>query len=199
MATPENKALAKYVLNIFGGTPNVKEYLDEEEKLSIDLLSCPYTDPDTEEKLKEVTYYCTLGLSDYPMHQDGKEFAVRLEIVGACYKDVKWFPNTLATSAFYVIKKGWLCRPGVVLSNIVHMYEPTSKLQHLYFTAPFLWENELKTIQLETKKVSWLMAIPITDSEYKYLQQYGDEKFEELLQENEIDICDIERESIVKI
>lgn len=189
MATKENKELAKFALSAFGGTPRVTNYFDDNNH-SVDVLACANR-PD-----EGVTSYCTLGLSDHPMFQGEQEFPIRLEMVGACASDVTWFANMLSTSAFYVMQRGWLCRPGVVLQNSVDLYAPSLTLKHLYFTVPFLWDDKLKTVQLETKKVAWLLAVMITDGEYQYIKDQGDEAFEELLERTGVDIYDIDRQSV---
>lgn len=190
MATDENKKLAQLVLGAFGGKPLVIEYQDDSEKLSIDIMSC------ADQPSPGITSYSTLGLSDFPMFQDDNEFPVRLELLAGCNTDVAWFPNMLASAAFYIMRTGWLCHPGVVLQIAIHPYAPDVPVQHLYFTAPFLWEDKLQTAQLETKKVAWLLALPITNDEYEYSKKNGDDNFEELLESVDVDIFDINRTSI---
>jgi len=192
MPTDENKMLAKFIRNTFGANPNTRiiNYLNEDESTSIPILSCP------ESPYKDLTAYATVGLSDYPMYQDNKEFDVRVEIVGVCDSSIEWFPNILSTSAFYVIQKGWLCCPGAVLKNVVNMYDSSTELKHIYFTSPFLWQEQLKTLQLETKKVAWLLSILVTDAEYNYIKQHGADKFEDLLEESDADVFNIARHSV---
>jgi hypothetical protein len=193
MPTDENKMLAKFMRNTFGINPNARivDYLNEDESTSIPILSCP------ESPYKGLTTYATIGLSDYPMYHDNKEFDLRVEIVGVGDSSIDWFPNILSTSAFYVIQKGWLYSPGAVVENLVSMYEANTELKHIYFTSPFLWSEQLKTLQLETKKVAWLLSILITDSEYQYLKQHGSDKFEELLEERDADVFNIARNSVI--
>jgi hypothetical protein len=191
MATSENKKLARHVLGAFGGKPVVTEYYSDDRQFALDILECsdcPH--PGT-------TSYSTLGLSDHPMRQDGKEFPVRVELVAACDSNVEWFPNVISTAAFYIMRSGWLCSPGKVLQNALHMYDPSHALRHLYFTAPSLWQGQLETVQLETKKVAWLLAVPIAEPEYEFLQKYGDERFEDLLEGCEVDIFNIKRSSLL--
>jgi antitoxin YqcF len=189
VATEENKKLARLVLGAFGGKPLVMEYLDDPEKLSVDIMSC------VDRPSQGITSYATLGLSDFPMFQDENEFHVRLELLAACNTGVEWFPNMLASTAFYIMRTGWLCHPGAVLQNAIHQYAPDLRIQHLYFTAPFLWEDKLKTVQLDTKKVAWLLSVPITNAEYEYCKKNGDDNFEELLERKQVDIFDIKRSS----
>lgn len=88
-------------------------------------------------------------------------------------------------------------KPGTVMPNRVRQYYPSSKLPHLYLTAPFLWERELKMLDCGTKKVSWLLAMPISESEYSYLKEHGDHVFERLLEKQQTDFSNLERPSVV--
>lgn len=62
---------------------------------------------------------------------------------------------------------------------------------------PFLWEGQLQTIDFSDKKVAWLLAVPISEKEYLFAQQNGSNKLEDLFEQNEIDIFDIKRDSVL--
>ena len=195
MATKENKMLAKFMRDTFGGNTNaatVFTYKKNDESLSIPILSCP------ESPWEGFKTYATIGLSDYPMYDDGEdeEFHVRLEIIGVSTSDIDWFPNILATCGFYLIQEGWLFSPGYVLKNIAPVYDPDIQLKHVYFSEPFVWE-ELHPLQLETKKVAWLLCILISDAECDYREQNGSDKFETLLESNDVQIFDLARKSVL--
>jgi antitoxin YqcF len=193
MPTLDNKTIAKLTLEAFGGSNQARvfNYLDDNEVLTIPILTCP------DMPQPGFTSYATIGLSDYQMFQDNIEFTTRLEIVGVGNSDITWFSNVLSTCAFYVMRSGWLCCPGSVLQDVVRLYSPSSEFRHMYFTSPFYWEDSLKTIQLETKQVSWLLAFPITDEEYQYLKINGDNEFENLLETNDADVFNLNRESVI--
>jgi antitoxin YqcF len=55
----------------------------------------------------------------------------------------------------------------------------------------------LKTLDCKTKKVSWLLAMPISEAEYCYLKEHGEEALESLLEERHADFADPDRSSIV--
>jgi antitoxin YqcF len=187
--SPENKAIAKHVLKAFDGTPNVQAYHHDTLKLSIDILRCE------DRPCRGVTSYSTIGLSDHPMFQDGVEFPTRLEIVGACAAADQFFANVLATAAFCITRTQSLFCPGAVLPGCVGEYYPSTTVPHLYFTAPFLWENTLQTLDCGLKKVSWLLVVPISDAELEYLKTRGDDALEDLFESHQIDIFDLTRTS----
>ena len=144
-----------------------------------------------------LTSYSTVNLSDAPLIQKGRKYPVRIELVGACDGKVEKFANVLSTAAFFVMKEKWFCRPGVVFETLVRMYKLSKTMEHLYFTAPSQWPELNQTLELATKKVTWLWAIPISEAESRYIAENGDEKFESLLEEADADVFDIRRESIV--
>jgi antitoxin YqcF len=189
MASVENKAIAKYVLSAFRGKPTVTQFIHDDLPLTIDILACQDC-PD-----RGVVAYSTLGLSDYPMISENKEFPTRLEIAGACAADKKFYPNMLASTAFSIMRSHRLVYPGSIIQNAVTEYLPDSINKHFYLNTPFLWEDSLKTFKLETKTVAWLLLVPICEAEYQYLLEHGDEALEDKFEQAQIDVFDLQRPS----
>jgi hypothetical protein len=130
------------------------------------------------------------------MLKDGQEFPARLEIAGACASADEFFANILASAAFCIMRTKRLYFPGSVMPNYVREYYSTTTVPNLYFTAPFIWEDSLKTLDCGTKKVSWLLAMPISDAEQDYLNEHGDDALEDLFEKHQIDIFDLTRTSV---
>ncbi len=192
MARPvstENKLLARHVAGIFGGKPEVREYLHDTDPISVDILWC------ADRPHQGIASYSTIGLSDVPIPWGDKEFPVRLELAGACASSVDVFPNILSSAAFRMMRSGGVYHPGAAIEGYVSLYVPSTTVPHLYFTAPFLWE-ELKTFDAGAKKVTWLLAVPIADSERAYLRQHGDQALEQLFAQHQIDLFDLHRPSV---
>ena len=189
--SPENKAIARYVAAAFGGTPHVAEYADRSEELTVGILYCH------DRPHENVTAYSTIGLSDHPMKWVDGEFPTRLELAGVCANTAENFPNILASAAFCIMRNEYVYHPGTVMPDYFPEFVPSSALRHLYLTAPFLWQNNLTTLDCGTKKISWLLAMPISDPEYSYLKEYGDQAFERLLEERDVNVSDLERPSVV--
>ncbi len=189
----ENKALAKHAWMAFGGTPTVRAYHHDTEKMSVDVLRCD------DRPSAGVTSYSTIKLSDHPMLKaDGTEFPTRLELVGACATADEFFPNVLASAAFCIIRTPKVYFPGSVLPGYVRQYYPSTTVPHLYLTAPFLWVDYLTTLECETKSVSWLLVVPISDGEQSYLAKRGDSALEDLFVQHQIDIFDLNRVSVAE-
>jgi hypothetical protein len=95
------------------------------------------------------------------------------------------------------MKDRWFCRPGVVFETMLSMYGLSDTMEHLYFTAPSQWPDLNTTLDLQTKKVTWLWAIPLSEAESRFIAKHGDRRFESLLEESGVDALDIHRPSIV--
>jgi len=52
-------------------------------------------------------------------------------------------------------------------------------------------------MQFPDKKVTWLLAIPISDKERKYAETEGGEKLEELFESENVDFYDLNRQSLL--
>lgn len=189
--SPENKRIAQYVTIAFGGSRRVAAYVNTSGSLTVDILYCQ------DRPQEGLTSYSTIGLSDHPMIWGNGEFPTRLELAGVCESTAELFPNILASTAFEIIQSDAVYHPGTVIPNIVRKHYSSSNLPHIYLTAPFIWENQLKMLDCGTKKVSWLLALPISEPEYSYLRKYGDHALEQLFESRKIDFASIERSSVV--
>lgn len=189
--SPDNKQIARHVVKALGGKPQVIAYWDDAHEYSVDIAVCRNAPS------RGLTSYSTVNLSDSPLIQKRREYPVRIELVGACDSKIEEFANVLCMAAFFVMKNKWFCRPGVVFETLVSTYKLSDTMEHLYFTAPSQWPELNKTLELATKKVTWLWAIPISEAESRYIAENGDDEFESLLEEADADVFDINRESIV--
>ena len=189
--SPDNKLIARHALAAFGGTPSVRAYHHDTERLTVDILRCD------NRPCSGVTSYSTIGLSDSPMYTGAhSEYPTRLELAGACATASDQFANILASAAFCIMRTQKLYSTGSVMPEYVREYYPSTTVPHLYFTAPFLWEETLRTIVCEMKRVSWLLIVPISDAEQGYLQEHGDNALEDLFEEHQIDVFDLSRPSV---
>lgn len=188
----DNKSIAKILAAAFGGTFSVVEFVHDSVPLSVDLLHCE------DRPVKGVTSLGTIGLSDTAFYLEDKEYPVRVELVSAiASEDAQAFGSVLGTTAFCIIRSHRIVHPGSVLEDAVNLYIPESTLPHMYFTAPFLWEKDLRVMQLATKKVAWLLAFPISQAELNLLREKGDSALEDEFEKHNIDIFDLYRESVV--
>jgi len=185
----DNKKIAHKLLEVVGGTPKVVEYVNEDSKIDIYIgENRPY---------EGVTSYGTIGLSNYDIGLEvPNKKALRVEFIGACGNYYKEFANIISSCAFNIVTGQYSCNPGVVYPDIINQYYEESEMKHIMFAAPFLWDN-LSTIEFDTTVVTWLMPIPISDSEFEFVKEHGSEALEELFEEHDIDVFDLERKSVV--
>lgn len=186
-----NRRLARIVAGAFGRAPRVPRYWDEDKTHHVDIAQL------SDSPEVGLTSYSTLGLSDWPLMDGGTEYPVRAELVGGCATRYDLFPNMLSTAAFNIMKDRWFAYPGRIFPDITAMYYPTSAMHHIMFVEPFLWEDSFDVQELPDKTVAWLLVIPISDGEMQYARQNDPDALEDLLEEKEVDIFDLERESVV--
>jgi hypothetical protein len=187
----EQRIVAKAVIDAFGGTPKVFKYWDDRNEASIDILSC------ADKPYDGITSFSTLGLAEHSIGYTVEDVPLRIEIVGACDHAQDCFSNIIASCAFYIINDKYTCYPGAMFRNIVELYKSDSPLKHILFAAPFLWDDKLKTLQLPNMKVTWLLAVPISDAEFEFAKKNGSDALESLFEEKQIDMFDLMRKSVV--
>lgn len=186
----ESKIIAKEAFDVFGGKPIVSKYWDDKKESSIDIILC------SDRPYKGVTSYSTIGLSEYNIGYTSEDIPLRVELVGACASHFQDFPNILASCAFNIINTKFACYPGAIFQNVVGFYNANSEMQHVLFTTPFIWEKTLETISFQHKKVTWLLAVPISNEELKYASENSADALEELFEKYQIDIFDLNRKSV---
>ena len=187
----ENKAIAKKIVAAVGGNPSVTRFWDENESHYIDLLALE------NKPVGGVTTVASLGLSDTPLLFQDKEYPVRVEILGCCSSQEDLFPNMISTASFCIIKDCWFCAPGIIFTDIVSMYYPDRSVKHMYFTSPFLWEDSLSVMNLDTKKVTFLLGVPISERERIYAEENSPRDLEHAFERESIDIFNLNRESVI--
>lgn len=190
----DRKKIANHIRETLGGTKEntrIARHHDEKEKSSVDILSC------VNQPQKGVTSYSTIGLSEHSIGLKADNKKLRVEIVSAAYSNFNHTPNIIATCAFYIINDNFTCYPGAIFKYIIKLYTLDTKLTSVLMVPPFLWEGKLKNIETSEGIVTFLMAIPISDSEKDYAMENGSEALEKLLEEKKVDIFDYNRQPVV--
>lgn len=183
--TERQKEIYKKLAPIIGVEPKVIRYGDDSGENSIFIMECP--DPTD----KDVIFYSTIGLSDYSIGDE------KYELMIAGYSANDKTGNILSTSAFFCIKDNWKVSPGTVFETLVEMYYKDSEMKHIYFSNPYLWEDKLEDFEVQNEKISFLLAVAISDAELEFRKNNSSEALEALFQEKEIDIFDMNRKSIL--
>ena len=183
------KIIAQKELEAIGGTPKVYCYNNEEGNKSVDILSC------MDRPFKDIVSYGTIGLSDYDIGKTSDDKKLRIELLGACDIGEELFPNIISSAVFDIMERE-NCGYGHIILNVVSEYYNNCEMKHLYLMNPFFWED-MKTIEFDDRKVTWLLIVPISESEKEYAITNGYDALETKFEEADIDIFDLKRKSVI--
>ena len=184
----DKKEIARKLLDNVGGTPRVYAFKDESGK-EIDIFC------GDDSLIEYVSSYSTVGLSDYTLNKKIDDKSLRAEIIGSTDSRNDLFPNIISDCAFKVMDGLSPCMPGTVFLNAIDNYYLDSNMKHMLLTIPFLWE--LHDLEFEHEYVTWLFAVPISESEYHFFVENGYQKLEMLFEKKQIDIYDLNRSPVV--
>lgn len=189
---PSHRDQAKRIAEIFGpARPGIHLYWDDAKRASIPIASAP------DVPQRGVTSYSTIGLFEAPNYLKGKEYAARVELLGAAGSSFEGVANGLTTAAFCVINSKWFCGPGEIFPDVFKLNKASKALPHGLFVPPFLWDDKFKTQTIDGKTVAWLQLIPISEREREYAVANGDGALEKLFVKEQIDVFDLERASVI--
>ena len=183
--------IAQEIARAVGGVPQAYTFRNHDNKLDIFIGE---NRPDD-----YLTTAATIGLSEYTIYRRINDKPLRVEIIGAADAELEYFPSIIADCGFNIVRGEYSISPGVVYPNIIRNYYPNAKVNHIFFTQPFLWD--LEPFDFDEEYVTWLQAIPITEAELQFIEKHGAEvgaqKLEELFEEHQIDVYDFMRPSVV--
>lgn len=67
----------------------------------------------------------------------------------------------------------------------------------VYFTIPFLFDDNFDVFEQSSPPTIIVLVIPIYQSEVSYIELHGWSKFEDLMENSDIDLYSLERGSII--
>lgn len=180
------KAWAVRLRELVGGEASVQVYYDESEEISLPIFLSTND---------EGVLCATVGLMEIDQSQN-PDVKIHTEIILDKRGNDERVPYFVSTVAFHITKYGWKVAPGVVFKDIVKIHFPEIKLPHLYFTAPFQWDTMSK-VELPERAIYPLVAIPISEEEYKIAcEDYG-EALEEVWAKEQVDVLNWNREGVL--
>lgn len=141
---------------------------------------------------EKVRTYSTLGMSKYFIDY-------YFELIMVC--DDKFNKNEIASFltslSEYFIDNNKGIRRGDVMTFGFSITSDT-KMNSLYFTLPFYFDDDLQQLRLEDKTIIFPLIIPIYAEEALIINQKGWNSFETFLEDNEIDnLWDLKREPYI--
>lgn len=185
----ENRALARYLRDAFGGQPTVASYWDDAHHSRVDVMTAP------DVPTRNVRTYATLGLSDHDIGRQANGRPLRVEMLMAARDYFDFVPNALSTCAFNVINSGKSPEPGVIFPRVIELYQAEAEMPHIFLFDPFIWP--LETRYFDSKVVAWLLGVPISEPERLYALANGPDALSSLFERHQIDVFDLQRPSVV--
>jgi hypothetical protein len=179
---------ARVASSAIGGRPGAARYADDDESHRISIAS--FVDAPT----SGYTTYSTIGLHLYANVLDGTN--VPIELAATVPSAATYMANVLATSAFYVMKDGWLAAPGVVFPGVLAEYRPTPP-EHILWVPPFPWEQLAEVPLPSGIAVHWLLGVPVFEAERQQLHDRGYDAFEAVLESADVAWFDPSRAPIL--
>jgi hypothetical protein len=186
----ENKAVYQTIMTVLGEKASVDRHVNKDQKSSINLVTVVNSPRDA------INSYSTIGLSDHSIGVTMGTVPLGVEIVGACHEKYADFPKIIAACALKVIQSTAKFHPGAVFKDIISAYYPDVDMKHILFVPPYGWDHDLLTLQLPTKWVGWLMALPISDAELRFYNTTESGELQERVTETGTNIYDLKRASI---
>lgn len=187
MPTKRNINWARYLRDVVPGDVSVTAFYDDDGANKIDMFSSCSDGG---------VVGATLGLASIAPQERGED-EIPTEILIDSRKGEGIELNVLATAAFYVIKDGWKLAPGVVFENLVSMYVGDLNVKHLFFVAPFQWDDKMSKVSIDGDTTYPLLAVHITVSERDHVLEFGPDSLEQLWEDQQFDVLDFRRESVI--
>ena len=143
-----------------------------------------------------VNSYSTVGLSILPIGYISASVYLGAEIAAIAGAQFDRFADVLAACVEDLLQNRFRLFPGVVYKDAFKNTYPDVNVMHLIFDTPWSWEKDLLTLDLGTRQVAWIMAVPVTSAE---LSLYSDSETGELQDrflERNTDLADLNRTSV---
>lgn len=191
MTTPSEhcKIVANHALKIFGGNPKVQAYYSDDRSRSIDILTS--IDPAD----NEIESISTIGLSETPLFtQSEEEFFTRIELCAGTMTHEKYWRNAIVSAALHIRQNRQIVMPGDIIQDAFSGYIDDPIMPHIYLAIPFFWnEDHFPELTIPPLMVNWLQCLSIYESERIFIEQFGHEKFESILESQGIDVLNPDR------
>ena len=186
MIDENSKKIANYLRAAFAGTPSVQRYLAMDNVRYVDIIKTPHTD--------HVTYLGTIGGFKRKMNgaPAGAE-TIRVELISAVNERcTEIMAQTLSFLILCLDTDKVFYHPGMVVDDAIPKNDLTI-MRDVYLCNPFLWDDGLKSLQIEDYDVAFLYVLPITQQEKAFYDAHGAAEFEKRLYENHIEYFDLNR------
>ncbi len=142
--------------------------------------------------------FVSLGLSRYP-----KEIGLRAELFVPADAGWEFIPEVLSNVLFYVVESRLQLGPGIAVSGISAVKPEFAKRfgkEALYFTEPFGVPEDVARVRPAVRgsdeEGTLLMGTFISEAEFDYLEEHGEEALERAFHEKGVDPFAVARPSV---
>jgi hypothetical protein len=190
-ALPETRpVVSRFLKSRLGGDCSTRAYYDEPEEHAVAVVEAVGSPGPL------LSTFSTASLHAVVNRLDGAD--LRVELMVTVRREHAVAANMVATSAFNVLKSGWLAAPGVVFPDVVREYVPSTTTPHLMWAEPFAFSG-LGTVTLEgiAQDIHWLQGVPLSDREVDFLRVEGYDRLSARLEAEDAQYFDLTRSSTV--
>ncbi len=180
------KDWATLLKNRLAGTTSVRRYYNDSKTIEIPISATATADG---------IVAATVGLTDINQSRN-PSVALYTELMMHSRDNDETICNVLSTIAIYILKDQWRANPGTIFNDQVALYFPKTKLPHIYFTAPFDWENWGR-VALSDRVINPLLAIPVSEAEANFALTQSGQELEALWKNSGTDVFNWKRASAV--
>jgi hypothetical protein len=105
--------------------------------------------------------------------------------------------SVLGTIGLHVVKHQAKLAPGVVFERAIDLYFPQHALPHAMLILPFQWAEGMNKVELATKTIHPLVAVPVSQAEREFAAQNSLQALEQMWQSQRTNLLDWDRASAV--
>ena len=144
------------------------------------------------EVFRDCIVFATFGLSKY-----SEKIKKQCEVVLPVDDRFDECAEILVNAVFYAVSNGMEFGRGILIDgvdSVVNGFSEATKKTALYFTEATSFPEDFSTVNEEC---TIYMCFFVSEKEAEFFRKYGSEQFEDLLEENGVDIMSLNRQSIV--
>ena len=188
----EDKQIERLLANAFSGPPLLFRVAHNTRKYEVTTLVVPGK-PEP-----ELCSLATIGLWRTPLTGPKVAETSRLELAAIFEASREGAREVLAAAAFKIMRTQKYLTAGAVFVNCVHDWYPKATVPHIYFVKANLWSfPQLQPLRMGALQIQFLQAIPITETEYLYVQEHGGQALEARLLGASANIWDLKRNACI--
>ncbi|KAB1645473.1 MULTISPECIES: suppressor of fused domain protein [unclassified Pseudoclavibacter] len=171
--------------------PEFERYSQEDEQLHIDILRARDT-PTLGE-----TCYGSIGISQFDNELEIEGQPLRVEILAVCASQWDIIGHGIAACGFQLASGYRVLRPDIVCEGVLSGYNDCITTTGLLLTAPFSFEHT-HVLSFPSFSISWLQAIPITQSECEFVlsHEHSAQELLSLFEAQQLKLNCLDRDSV---